>query len=263
MRPLQGAEGDAVAPGAKVLLAGASVKAGIMLVDSRSLKVLLLPPHAQDYYLLLGYKFAAMAQSGARVKSHSLAFKNLTMSEGTQASRFVLVLDRQCCLNDNISGSCLGRSLHCHLFRSGISPCAMACSCWEAEWRSSTMPGTSRGSLGAAPAPPQSLLMQWMARSPRSSRLLSLGRRVCPRGSLRPPSSHPTATGAHHDGCMHLPALCAVSADGSCQDVPAYDTPIGPASSIYPKRFQEGMMGALPLQQQHSRVHACFCCSRA
>ena len=121
MRPLQGAEGDAVAPGAKVLLAGASVKANIVLVDSRSLKVLLLPPHAQDYYLVLGYKFAAMAQSGARVKSHSLAFKNLTMSEGTQASRFVLVLDRQCCLNDNISGACLGRSLHCHLFRSGIS----------------------------------------------------------------------------------------------------------------------------------------------
>ena len=128
MRPLQGAEGDAVAPGAKVLLAGASVKAGIVLVDSRSLKVLLLPPYAQDYYLLLGYNFAAMAQSGARVESHSLAFKNLTIIEGAQASRFVLVLD-QCCLNDHISGACLGRFLRCHPFRSGITPCAMACSC--------------------------------------------------------------------------------------------------------------------------------------
>ena len=48
MRLLQGAEGDAVAPGAKVLLAGAAVKAGIVLVDSRSLKVLLPPPYAQD-----------------------------------------------------------------------------------------------------------------------------------------------------------------------------------------------------------------------
>ena len=47
-----GAEGDAVAPGAKVLLAGAAVKAGIVLVDSRSLKVLLPPPYAQEYSLL-------------------------------------------------------------------------------------------------------------------------------------------------------------------------------------------------------------------
>ena len=50
MRPLQGAEGNAVAPGAKVLLAGAAVKAGIVLVDSRSLKVLLPPTKAQDHH---------------------------------------------------------------------------------------------------------------------------------------------------------------------------------------------------------------------
>ena len=49
MRPLQGAEGDAVAPGAKVLIAGAPVKAGIVLVDSRSLKVLLPPIKYQAY----------------------------------------------------------------------------------------------------------------------------------------------------------------------------------------------------------------------
>ena len=38
-RPIPGAEGDCVAPGAKVLIAGATVKAGIILVDGKSLKV--------------------------------------------------------------------------------------------------------------------------------------------------------------------------------------------------------------------------------
>lgn len=38
-RPIQKAEGNSIAPGAKVLIAGATVKAGIILVDTRSLKV--------------------------------------------------------------------------------------------------------------------------------------------------------------------------------------------------------------------------------
>ena len=38
-RPIQGAEGDRIAPGAKVQIAGATVKAGIILVDAKSLKV--------------------------------------------------------------------------------------------------------------------------------------------------------------------------------------------------------------------------------
>ena len=36
---MAGAEGDAIAPGAKVPLAGATAKAGIVLVDAKSLKV--------------------------------------------------------------------------------------------------------------------------------------------------------------------------------------------------------------------------------
>ena len=38
-RPIQGAESDSIAPGAKVLIAGATVKAGIILVDAKSLEV--------------------------------------------------------------------------------------------------------------------------------------------------------------------------------------------------------------------------------
>ena len=38
-RPIQGAEGESIAPGAKVLVAGANLKAGIVLVDTKSLKV--------------------------------------------------------------------------------------------------------------------------------------------------------------------------------------------------------------------------------
>ncbi len=38
-RPVAGAEGSAVAPGAKVVLAGAIAKLGIILVDGKSLKV--------------------------------------------------------------------------------------------------------------------------------------------------------------------------------------------------------------------------------
>ena len=43
-RPLQGAEGDSIAPGAKVLITGATVKAGIIIVDARSLKVSSMTP---------------------------------------------------------------------------------------------------------------------------------------------------------------------------------------------------------------------------
>ena len=213
MRPLQGAEGDAVAPGAKVLIAGASIKAGIVLVDSRSLKVLLTPPSSQDdNHFFVRLHIAGAAQSGPGQDAIAQPLR----TSGDLGSH------APCCrfIGDAIQtsmyrGACLRKYLHlsspqawhqilCHCLKLLGGRVEELYEAWDFQRRfgSGVRPAAEPADAAEGDKPPQ-------------FKTFVPGKTRVPKRALAPaevaPNSHRCLhQSAHqHDGCMQLPSCSA------------------------------------------------------